>query len=192
MPVKETLTLLVDELAVPKVAVPGPLTCVHVPVPMLGALAAIVALVPQRFWSGPALARVGFWLKVMVTSSVEAVQGELLTVQRSVYDVPALPEKVEVGLLALPKLPPVPLTTLHIPVPIVGTLPARVTWVWPQVAALVWSGPALAVVGTAEALCNSCTPMSTIVPNGRAFPKRSVAGAPVFVPRFKMGEQAVM
>ena len=42
-------------------------------------------------------------------------------------------------------LPPVPLTMLHWPVPTLGVLPARVTCVWPQVAAPVWLGPALAV-----------------------------------------------
>jgi hypothetical protein len=56
--------------------------------------------------------------------------------------VPAVPLNVEVGLAALPKLPPVPLWTLHIPVPTLGVLAARVTEVWPQVAAPIWSGPA--------------------------------------------------
>ena len=58
---------------------------------------------------------------------------------------PAFPEKVELGLLALPKLPPVPLWTLHMPAPTVGALAAKLSWVWPQVAAPVWLGPALAV-----------------------------------------------
>ena len=60
---------------------------------------------------------------------------------------PAVPLKVEVGLAVLAKLPPVPLTMLHWPVPTVGALAARVTWVRPQVVTPVWSGPALAVVG---------------------------------------------
>ena len=39
---------------------------------------------------------------------------------------------------------------LHDPVPTVGALAANVTVVNPQVAALVWLGPALAVVGANE------------------------------------------
>ena len=65
-------------------------------------------------------------LKVMVTSSVLAVQGALLIVQRNVYVVPAVPLKVLVGLDAVPKLPPVPVTTLHAPVPTVGVFAASV------------------------------------------------------------------
>ena len=46
-------------------------------------------------------------------------------------------------------VPPVPLTMLQAPVPTVGTLPARVTEVNPQVAKPVWSAPAADVVGGA-------------------------------------------
>ena len=38
-----------------------------------------------------------------------------------------------------------PVTIDHAPVPALGVLAARVTCVWPQVAAPVWLGPALAV-----------------------------------------------
>jgi len=65
---------------------PDPLTMLHDPVPTEGALPARVALVNPHMddpvWSDPALDTVGFLLKVIVTSSVEAVQGELLIVQR--------------------------------------------------------------------------------------------------------------
>ena len=44
-------------------------------------------------------------------------------------------------------IPPVPLTMLQAPVPTAAVLPARVIVVNPQVVALVWSGPAAAVVG---------------------------------------------
>ena len=54
------------------------------PVPITAVFAASVADVPQIFWSGPALETVGFAVKVMVTSSVEAAQGELEIVQRKV------------------------------------------------------------------------------------------------------------
>ena len=59
-----------------------------------------------------------------------------------------MPANAEVGLVAEPNEPPVPLTIDHAPVPIVGELAARETIVRPQVAASFWSGPAAAVVGT--------------------------------------------
>ena len=49
-----------------------------------------------------------------------------------------------------PKPPPLPDDVpppVHAPVPTAGALPARVTCVKPQVAAPVWSGPAVAGVG---------------------------------------------
>ena len=63
---------------------PAPLMIVHAPVPTDGALAAKVADVPQIVWSGPALLTVGAAIKLITTSSVEAVQGALLIVQRRV------------------------------------------------------------------------------------------------------------
>ena len=72
------------ELGALKVAVPGPLTWLQVPVPMLGALPAIVPLVPQKVLADPALAAVGFRLKVTTISLVEAGQAGAVTVQRSV------------------------------------------------------------------------------------------------------------
>ncbi len=67
---------------------PLPLIILHAPVPTEGELAARVTCVrPQvdePVWSGPAAAVVGARFKVIVTSSVEAVHGLLLMVQRSV------------------------------------------------------------------------------------------------------------
>ena len=66
---------------------PDPLTMLHDPVPIAGALPASVVLVSPHMadpvWSAPAFAAVGLWVKVIVTSSEEAVQGELLIVQRN-------------------------------------------------------------------------------------------------------------
>ena len=61
---------------------PTPEIMVQVPVPLVGVFAANVVLVtPQRLvWSAPAFAVVGLLLKVMVTSSVLAVQGALAMV----------------------------------------------------------------------------------------------------------------
>jgi hypothetical protein len=65
---------------------PEPLSMLHDPVPAAGVLPARVVLVTPHsadpVWSGPAFAVVGFWVKVIVTSSVDAVHGELLMVQR--------------------------------------------------------------------------------------------------------------
>ena len=84
----------------------------------------------------------------MITiSSVEAVHGLLLMIQRKVYVFPAVPVKVDVGLDGVVTLPPVPLMILHAPVPTDGVLAARVSVVSPQVADPVWSPLALAVVG---------------------------------------------
>ena len=55
--------------------------------------------------------------------------------------------KVDVALVDVVIVPPVPLMMLHAPVPTVGVLPARVTMVDPQVEDPVWSAPAAAVVG---------------------------------------------
>ena len=61
--------------------------------------------------------------------------------------IPGCPLKVVVGLLGLAKTPLEPPTSVHMPVPDVGVLAARVTVESPQVAVPVWSGPALATGG---------------------------------------------
>ena len=69
------------------VMVAGPPTIlVHVPLPLEGGVAAMVA-VPgeaQMVWSGPALTPAGGAFTMTTTLSVEAVQGLLLMVQRRV------------------------------------------------------------------------------------------------------------
>ena len=54
-----------------------------------------------------------------------------------------MPVNVEVGLEGVVTVPPVPLTIVQAPVPLMGVLPASVT----VVPHTVWSGPAFAVVG---------------------------------------------
>lgn len=113
-------------------------------------------------------------------------QGALEIVQRKILAPTPRLVTVVLGLAAL-VIVPEPLTNDHCPVPMTGALAAMVA----ELTLRFWLGPALAMVGAAEALCNSCTPKSVFVPKGRAFPKRSVAGAPVLSPRFKTGEQSV-
>jgi len=62
----------------------------------------------------------------MTTSSLEAVQGELLIVQRKVYVVPATPVNPEVALDGVVTVPPAPDTMLQAPVPTAGVFAARV------------------------------------------------------------------
>jgi hypothetical protein len=85
----------------------------------------------------PTVGAEGVALKLIVTSSVEDVHGELDIVQRNTYVVPAVPEKVDVALALLPKLPPAPFTILQLPVPILGALPASVVVVSPHISAPV-------------------------------------------------------
>lgn len=80
------LITVVGELAVTIVAVLGPLTCVHVPVPFVAVFPAMVAVGfdTHIVWSTPALDVVVPVMVVITTSSVVAVQGALLMVQRKV------------------------------------------------------------------------------------------------------------
>ena len=129
---------------------PTPLKMLQLPIPISGVFAARVKEVnPQvaaPVWSGPAVAGVGEILNVIATVSVKAVQGALEMVHTKIYALPAIPLNKVVGLVASTKVPPIPLKMLQIPVPIAGVFAARLREVNPQVAALVWSGPAVATV----------------------------------------------
>ena len=69
-----------------------------------------------------------------------------------------MPVKVDVLLDGVVTDPPAPLIILHAPVPTVGALAANVTEVNPQVAEVVWSGPATELVGVP--LIDILTPLS--------------------------------
>jgi hypothetical protein len=71
---------------------------------------------------------------VILTSSVDGVQGAFEIVHLNVYAVPATPVKVLVGLVGVVTVPPAPDVIVHAPVPTAGVLAARVTVVSPQVA----------------------------------------------------------
>jgi hypothetical protein len=80
----------------------------------------------------------------MITSSVLEEQVPLEMVQRNVFAPTPSPVTMEVALDA-EVIVPVPLTRLHAPVPEAATFPAIVA---EDVVHTLWSGPALAVVGT--------------------------------------------
>jgi len=94
----------------------------------------LIEVAPHVYASGPALAVVGFLLKVMLVLLVDAVHAPFPIDHLIVYAVPAVPENVDVGLDAFPNDPPAPLTTLQVPEPTLGELPAKVTEVKPHVA----------------------------------------------------------
>ena len=79
-PAMETVTLEVGELALAKLAVPGPLNRVQVPVPVTGVLPARLVVRPQGLAFRPAFAAVGGALATMLISSSLAVQGALAIV----------------------------------------------------------------------------------------------------------------
>ena len=68
---------------------------------------------------------------------MDAVQGLFEIVHLNVYVVPAVPVNVEVALVSVATVPPVPDIMLQAPVPIEGTFPASITVVDPHVAAPV-------------------------------------------------------
>lgn len=63
---------------------PVPETMPHEPAPTDGVLPAKVVVVAQSVWSDPALAAVGLAVSVITTLSVEAAQGALAILHRSV------------------------------------------------------------------------------------------------------------
>jgi hypothetical protein len=83
-----------------------------------------------------------FW--VMITSLVDGVHIPLEMVQRKVFAPAPSPVTVVVGLEGV-EMVPVPLTSVHSPVPVEGAFPAMVA----EVIHPLWAGPALAVVGAA-------------------------------------------
>ena len=76
----------------------------------------------------PALAVVGVPLTVIVTSAVEAVQGELLIVHRNTLTPVPRPVTFVVADVEF-VIVPLPLTKLQLPVPVVGLLPVSVALV---------------------------------------------------------------
>lgn len=119
------------------VIVAVPLTTVHVPVPCVTTLPAIVAVVPHPMsWAGPAFAVLTEENWVSVTCDVDAAQAgpTMVHCSTAVPDTDVTVEVARVGDVIVA----VPLTTLQSPTPLVGTLPFKVadvpqpmTWLLP-------------------------------------------------------------
>ena len=100
---------------------------VHSPVPTVGVFPARMVEVLQMFWSNPALAVVGgvVVLLVIMISSVEVGQEPPEIVHLSVVEpkpIAVSPELGEEGVVIVA----VPEILVHVPVPVVATLPASV------------------------------------------------------------------
>lgn len=148
------------------VAVTGPLTWLHAPVPTLGVLPAMVALpgLLQMVWLEPALAVVGAGFAVTVISLVLAVQGALVMVQRNTYApavvIPVMLVLRAAGLAMVAETGP--LTWDHAPVPVAGLL-AAITAL-PLVTQMVWLGPALDTEGAATAVTVMLSVLAVQIP----------------------------
>jgi hypothetical protein len=95
---------VLPRLAFVNVVVPGPLTCVHVPIPEAGIFPARVDDNPQIVSSAPASAAEGAFTNVMFTVDAEAAQGALVIVQVKVYVPATVTVTSEVPRLALVKV----------------------------------------------------------------------------------------
>jgi hypothetical protein len=102
-----------------------------VPGTAFGFVIAMLVFVPEQIDPDEAETS-GIDFRSINTSSYESAQTPLLIVQRKTYKLPAAPVKVVPETVGSAKLPPVPLTTVHIPVPTMGAFPARIVLVPPQ------------------------------------------------------------
>ena len=127
---------------------------------------------------------------VMVTSSVDGVQEPLEIVQRTTTGpAPPVCVKVAFGELALLNVPVPPLTTDHIPVPLVGMLPPKPV-VTPK-AQIVCGPPTVAVVGGGVRVI--VTSAVDEVQGGFEIVQRTVTGpAPLVCVKVAFGELALL
>ena len=87
------------------------------------------------------------YVDITVTSSELELHGLFEIVHLKTYVMPEDPLNVEVGLVGVVIVPPVPLIVVHNPVPTLGVFPARVADIAPPEGVTFWSGPAFAVDG---------------------------------------------
>ena len=120
------LKLVIEELAaVGEFTVPPPEITDQVPVPVVGLVAASVALVAQSVWGSPALAVLGLASTLIATVLVEAGQVPLETDHMKIFAPavkPVTPDVAELGVLTLP----FPETSNHEPVPTSGIFALKV------------------------------------------------------------------
>ena len=147
----------VGDVALLKRAVPE--MTVQIPEPTIGELAKREAVVAQMVWSVPAVAVVGFSSTVIITSSKEPVHVPMEMVQRNTLFPTESPDTPDVGEVALLKIA-VPEMTDQIPVPIIGELAKSEA----VVAQIVWSVPAVAVVGFSTTVITTSSKESVHVP----------------------------
>ena len=123
-PTTNPVIVVVGEFTDVIVAVPD--ITLQVPVPTVGASAAIVAVVIlHKSWSAPALAVLG-GLRILITTSLNDVHEPLEVVHLKVADEPiANPVNPDVGDVGV-VIVAVPETKVHTPVPVVGVFPASV------------------------------------------------------------------
>jgi hypothetical protein len=95
----------------------------------------------------------------MITSLVDGVHIPLDMVHRKVFAPAPIPVTVVAGLDAFVMVP-VPLTSVHCPVPVEGAFPAMVA----EVIHPLWAGPALAVVGLATPVMITSSLLGVQVP----------------------------
>ena len=85
----------------------------------------VLPLDPAQRASAPEIEQVGGVLLVMITSSEDGGQTPFVIVQRKVFAPTPSPVTVEVGELGIVIVPD-PLTNVHVQVPTVAVLPAKV------------------------------------------------------------------
>ena len=140
VPIESPETLVLARLAFVKVPVPE----ITLQIPPLAAEAESIVLLEQIVWSIPALGESGFSCTLMVMLSEDAAHTPFEIVHLKTLFPMESPDTPEVGEVALSKMA-VPEITVHSPDPIIGELAERVA----TVEQIVWSVPALAVVGAA-------------------------------------------
>jgi len=142
-PAASPVTEVVSRVGV--VIVPLPEITDHVPVPTKAVLPAskVVGVLIHIDWLGPAFESVGTLSTCMLNVDV-LEQTPLAIVHWRTFVPKANPVKVDAGLLGLVTVPP-PTITDHVPIPVMGILPANV--VVGLLIHNVWFDPATAAVG---------------------------------------------
>ncbi len=128
------------------VITPPPVNTLHVPVPVVGVLAANVALGEeiQTVWLLPALAiLVAGSTMIVIVLDVDEQVPALVIVHSKIFVPNVNPVTVVLGLVEFVITPP-PVNTDHVPVPVVGVFAAKVA-VGEEIQT-VWFGPALAIL----------------------------------------------